>query len=160
MYRGDRRENLFRGKRIDNGEWVEGSYVRYGYTGEEKSYVVPGYASALYAFEVDPDTVGERAGIPDKIGRMIFDGDVLRATVNAKINKRTVWYDGYSHTDCDYEEQEVHWSVEHKIFNSRMGFFVYGKDRRFSCPLSRSVIFNKSAIVVGNIHDNPELVKP
>lgn len=29
------REILFRGKRIDNGEWVEGHYVRYGYTGKE-----------------------------------------------------------------------------------------------------------------------------
>lgn len=37
------REILFRGKRIDNGEWVQGYPCRYGWIGKEKDYIIPDY---------------------------------------------------------------------------------------------------------------------
>ena len=46
------REILFRGKRLDSGEWVEGYYCCVGWTGQERHYIIPTYASALYGIEV------------------------------------------------------------------------------------------------------------
>jgi len=47
---------LFRAKRKDTGEIVQGSVVKYG-PDEGKYYIVPSYASALYGFEVEPETI-------------------------------------------------------------------------------------------------------
>lgn len=48
---------LFKAKRVDNGERIVGGLVRYGFTGKEKYYIVPDYASDLYAIEIDLNTI-------------------------------------------------------------------------------------------------------
>lgn len=67
---------LSKAKRIDNGDWLVGYIVKYGYTGKEKYYIVPSYASDLYAIEIDPSTICRNIGLKDKndnlIGRMIL----------------------------------------------------------------------------------------
>lgn len=81
------REILFRGKRKDNGEWVEGYYCRFGWTGQEKSYIIPSYASACTQIEVDPSTVGQYTGrdaylkSKDIIWCKLFEGDICEVTV-------------------------------------------------------------------------------
>ena len=68
---------LCKAKRTDNGEWVIGSLVRYGFTGREKYYIVPSYASDLYALEIDPSTICWCTGLKDDDGTLIFENDVL-----------------------------------------------------------------------------------
>lgn len=68
---------LCKAKRTDNGEWVIGGLVRYGFTGREKYYIVPSYASDLYALEIDPSTICWCTGLKDDDGTLIFENDML-----------------------------------------------------------------------------------
>ena len=74
------REILFRGKRVDNGEWVYGYYCHVGYAGSEKHYIVSTYATAFYVVEIVPETVGQYTDLNDKNDRKIFRGDIIKIT--------------------------------------------------------------------------------
>lgn len=71
------REVLFRGKSIDTNTWVYGFYCRYGHAKQEKSYIIPDYASTLYIVEIVPETLGQYIGLTDRYDVKIFEGDIV-----------------------------------------------------------------------------------
>ena len=125
------REYLFRGKRKDNGEWVEGSLVAKVDPLLETSYyfiLAQGRGESFVTWHmVDPATVGQFTGLMDKNGKRIFEGDIVRDVDTGNI--RTVEYHG-----------------NRFVFVSLLRHFF-------------DVIYEEDWEVIGNIHDNPELVE-
>lgn len=95
------REILFKAKRLDNGEWVEGYLIKY------PSAIQVGDCSPWYIqvppvdpddsggrYNVDPSTVCQYTGLNDKNGKKIFEGDIIRWTNwKGEQNESPVCYD-------------------------------------------------------------------
>ena len=124
------REILFRGKRTANGEWVQGYICRYGWTGKEKDYIIPDYASALYTIEIDPETIGQYTGLTDMNGNKIFEGDI-------------VW------NDYENDKGKVEWDNDMAKFIITFSTFTVDFDS----------VCGEELEIVGNVYDNSELLK-
>lgn len=130
------REILFRGKEIGADRWV------YGSLDIHKSGVVvimsDEIVTSIYA-RVDPDTVGQFTGLTDKNGKKIFEGDVVKRcfTLTRGPNK---------------ESRETQVGVV-RYDNVTCGYLIRG-----ACNLRRQWP-GDTIEVIGNIHDNPELME-
>lgn len=122
---------LSKAKRPDNGEWVVGYIVRYGYTGKEKYYIVPGYASDLYAIKIDPDTICQCTGLRDKNGNLIWENDICnyynpedKDGIEIIKNGYVLWIDGtismkHKMTPLFYLQCKDEWEVIGNIFDNK-----------------------------------------
>lgn len=101
------REIKFRGKRIDNGEWVEGWYY------PRSSFLIPNQEPEVYEviqvsadqqswFKVDPSTIGQFTGLQDKHGKDSYYQDFVFANgVKALI----VWHNMQWHLNFNWEQE-------------------------------------------------------
>ena len=137
------REILFRGKRVDNGEWVEGCLLSFDSVIGTKSYIIPQdemcswiSKSASHTVEVDPNTVGQYIGVKDKFGKKVFEDDIIEETYICATNGRyAVSYDESSFTYINPKGWED--VIDDNEYGINIGL----------CK------------VIGNIHDNPELME-
>ena len=81
------REILFRGKRVDDGEWIEGYFL----PGNERQSLHPCIfvylpeTQRFECFDIDIDTLGEYTGLTDKNGTRIFEGDIIKSEQDGMI---------------------------------------------------------------------------
>ena len=81
---------LFKAKRIDNGEWVQG----YLYGIWEKRYILLGMTSDIQdMIEVDPSTICRCTGLKDKNGKLIWENDIMKYQWNGETRVDVVKYD-------------------------------------------------------------------
>lgn len=123
-------EPVYRGKRVDNNEWVEGVYFPPAHTiitfvnsGTEEN---PNYEDYI----VIPETVGQYIGLNDKCDEPIFEGDIV------EIDGEEIPF------LIEYDKQDAIWLAIN----------------RYDILSFRDNITGYDCSVIGNIHDNPELL--
>lgn len=145
------REILFRGKRMDNGEWVEGYYVpigKYHYILTGRLELVP-YLGFEH-FLVNPDTVGRFTGLTDRNGVKIFEGDIIRWHDNTELSVggqiAEVCFGKYRDADSAFDDVYA------------IGFYLRtsGGECVTICWLDE---YQNDFDIIGNIYDNPELLE-
>ena len=143
------REILFRGKRLDNGEWVEGWYqpettIKHWNGIQETVGVTIAYKVEDGFLEdtlVDPPTVGQYTGLNDKHGKRIFEGDIVAQN----------WY--------DYDEPRDDSFGKVVFCEYDCSFSVMDVNKDGFMPLGRCGSYHWEVEVIGNVHDNPELLE-
>jgi uncharacterized phage protein (TIGR01671 family) len=144
------REIIFRGKGRDNGKWYEGDLG----TVAHKRFIDDGKHNA----RVIPETVGQFTGLTDINGKRIFEGDILKVQTRVYVEEDNPVFGKMK--ALSEGKRTRYWVVEWG--NQTCGgasWYFYGKDRRFNRRASKSTLWNSEAEVVGNIHDNPELME-
>ena len=140
------REILFRGKRLDNGEWVYGSFIQVEHEDGSFTAAIFPQKDAGGDAEVSPATVGQYTGLRDKNGKRIFEGDILR------IAKISDGLGSYYHPPLDYPVNVVvKWDLCAWMWETLC------EDKRYiSFP---NAWCHYECEIIGNIHDNPELLE-
>ena len=131
------RENigLYRGKRKDNGEWVEGYYVHAPVRTNVQcidDYVIKHLiiTSEGLIYEIIPETLGQYTGLNDKNRKNVFEGDILNCC---------------SFSGTVFENDVVYWSDLFLMFKVSKHCLYGDSEQEYE--------------IIGNIHDNPELLK-
>lgn len=142
---------IYRGKRIDTGTWKEGYLLglQDKLTGKDLFFIVD--ENGEY-HRVDPETVGEYTGLTDSNGTGIFEGDILCSFVaNRKVT--SIVKIGAYKPDFFYDFAHEHgYDMSVKVY----GLYAYVFSNRSDIMLAANM---KLASVIGNIYDNPELLR-
>lgn len=128
------REILFRGKRSDNGKWITGDLWHNPYGKNGLAIVSPiNNQGTIGGNNVIPETVGQSTGMTDKNGVKIFEGDITRG------KSKSVYVVKYSHHIAGFMTEGT------GVLSSSRPCMNYGTMNYYE--------------VIGNIHDNPDLME-
>lgn len=134
------REILFKAKRVDNGEWVEGYYLRDQYHIGGKDIIFYRKDSdrfTVYTNIIDIETLCQFTGLYDKNGNKIWENDIC--------DRKEKYPEVVKMTNGD-------WTLDYS--------YAIGRDYGNSyCNLGFYVNERKCVEVIGNIFDNPELLQ-
>lgn len=132
------RDILFRGKRLDNGAWVYGSLLQVEC--ENGSIVTAIFDRKYYGgdAEVRSSTVGQYTGMRDKNGKRIFEGDMVSTDIERPY-LIVEFREGCFMFNCN-DGGEDYYDIMLPILKDPQSVYEYGE-------------------VIGNIHDNPELLE-
>ena len=144
------REILFRGKRLDNGDWVEGAFLN---DRDGSFYICPAVSDISYGdggnrrrigcwYKVDPSTVGQYTGLKDKNGERIFEGDIIAVPYEEDRDPVEGIFIYYENGKVYFDETHFGWYV--KFVGDELSLWEFD-----DCGVE----------IIGNIHDNPEFMK-
>lgn len=144
------REILFRAKRIDNGEWVEGNLVFLFQTKAHEAFIIPirfgnafmqlreGDLGFRYWYKVDKETICQFTGLCDKSGNKIWENDIFQCTDETMVTQKDL-----------IKYNETHASFVRLHNTKKLGLQYLWIDE---------AICNHGE-VIGNIFDNPQLLQ-
>ena len=147
------REIIFRGKRIDNDEWVYGRGLQqckdelgneivaiFTDVVKSENYIKKEGRYTLNYVPVKVETLGQYTGLKDRNGKKIFEGDILEYIGKRKDNMNKVY------------RRKV-------VFHEGM-FALLSKELQAYSALNYHCMKDGRSVwrVIGNVHDNPELI--
>ena len=135
------REILYRAKTIKDNEWVQGAYCHYDDIKDDGKddcdYIIEKHNGEYFPFrEIIPETVGQFTGLTDKNGKKIFEGDIVKGYFGYGDDENDIAYIEYQEDSMGFVLVEILKEDYGKLFE------IMGEVE-----------------VIGNIHDNPELME-
>lgn len=152
------REILFRGKHAVSGEWIYGDLLcsKGNYYIHERGKPIVSYVSPMAAF----GTVGEWTGLTDKNGVKIFEGDIVRY---AYLDEYRCYLESLESPEdyegCNFDNM---WTIDVVVYCINIGYPAFdlnGHNWEVNGLSNLSESTEYYFEVIGNIHDNPELLE-
>lgn len=137
------REILFKAKRKDNGEWVEGYYVK----GSTRHCILP-HLGGYPKWDVDENTICQYTGLTDKNGDKIWENDIVRFQ--------------FDNDDCPFPNKDIKKRIGKVFFSDFRASWSIAMGRNGSKCLNNDLfkyVQNGNRVeIIGNIFDNKELI--